>query len=156
MSPEKLMKFHGRPARKGLLFTRADTGRSLPPFFLTWKVRKSIEKLLPTEHHQRLRLYFDTFGCFHCLHKNVIYGGNGFCCRCLTVIRRRLKKLDKELRARFSDPSPDMQEFYLRPYSSARHLLADLIPKLGKRSSQRKPELKAPTKVYMKWLTKRV
>jgi hypothetical protein len=156
MSPEKPMKFHGCPARKGLLFTRADAGRSLPPFFLTSKVRKSIEKLLPTEHHQRLRLYFDTYGCLHCRLKNVIYGGNGFCFRCLSAIRKRLTKLDKELRARFSDPSPDMQEYYLRPYSTARHLLADLIPKLGKRSTQRKPELKAPTKVYMKWLTKRV
>src|SRR5258707_4779546 len=110
MSPEKPMKCHGRPARKGLLFTRADTGRSLPPFFLTCKVRKSIEKLLPTEHHQRLRLYFDTYGCLHCRLKNVIYGGHGVCCSCLCVINRAVGRLRKKMRDRYFDPTPDTQE----------------------------------------------
>jgi len=146
------MKFHGRPARKGLLFMRADTRRSLPPIFLTKKLHKSIERLIPTQHHQRLRLYFDTYGCLHCQHKNVVYGGNGFCRLCLSAIGKRMRKLDKDFREKFSDPSPDLQEEYLRPYSSARHLLADLIPKSGKRSTQRKPEPKSPSKVYMKWL----
>jgi hypothetical protein len=112
-----------------------------------------MEKLLPTEHHQRLRLYFETYGCLHCAHKDAIYGGNGFCRLCLCAIGKRLKKVDQELLKRLSDPPPDLQEVYLRPYRSARHLLADLIPKFGKRSIQRKPEPKSPTKVYMKWLT---
>ena len=155
MSPEKPMKFHGRPFRKGVLLTPVKTRRILPPFFVTSKLRKSIERLLPTAHHQRLRLYFDTYGCLHCQHKNVIYGGNGFCIRCLSAIGRRLRKVDKELRANFSDSPPDLEDEYLRPYNSARHLLADLIPKFAKRSTQRKPELKAPTKVYMKWLNQR-
>lgn len=155
MSPEKPMRYHGRPARRGVLFVRDGTRRSLPPLFLTLKLRKSIERLLPAEHHQRLRLYFDAYGCLHCRHKAAIYGGNGFCRLCLGAIGKRLKKVDKELRAMFSDPSPDLEEEYLRPYSSARHLLADLIPKMGKRLSQRKPEPKSPTKVYMKWLTQR-
>jgi len=148
------MKFSGRPARKGVLVTPARTrGKNLPPFFLTLKLRKSIERLLPSEHHQRLRLYFDTYGCLHCRHKEVIYGGNGFCRLCLCAIGKRLRKVDKELRTRLSDSPPNLEEVYLRPYSSARHLLADLIPKFGKRSTRRKPELKSPTKVYMKWLT---
>jgi hypothetical protein len=154
MSPKKPIKFPGRPARKGVLLTPALTRRrNLPPLFLTLKQRKSIERLLPSEHHQRLRLYFDTYGCLHCAHKAAIYGGNGFCRLCLCAIGKRLKKVDKELRKRLSDPQPDLQEVYLRPYSSARHLLADLIPKFGKRSIQRKPEPKSPSKVYMKWLT---
>ncbi len=155
MSPEEPMKFHGRPARKGILLVQDSTRRGLPPLFLTSRLRKSIERLLPTEHHLRLRLYFETYGCLHCQRKKVIYGGNGFCQRCLNVIRKRLRKVDQRLRTRFSDPSPDLQEEYLRPYSSARHLLADLIPQFGKRSAQRKPEPKSHTKVYMKWLTQR-
>jgi hypothetical protein len=154
MSPKKPIKFPGRPARKGVLLTTALTRTSnLPPLFLTLKLRKSMEKLLPTEHHQRLRLYFDTYGCLHCAHKATIYGGNGFCRLCLGAIGKRLKKVDKALRTRLSNPPTDLEEVYLRPYSSARRLLADLIPKLDKRLVQRKPEPKSPTKVYMKWLT---
>jgi hypothetical protein len=157
MSPEKPIKFQGRPARKGVLLAPADTRRgSLPPIFLTRKLHKSIERLLPAGHHLRLRLYFDTYGCLRCLHKDVIYGGNGFCRLCLGAIGKRLRKLDKELRGNLSDPQPDLEEAYLRPYNSARQLLADLIPRFGKRSTQRKPEPKSPTKVYMKWLTQRV
>lgn len=149
------MRYHGRPARKGVLFTQVGTRKNLPPLFLTRKLRKSMERLLPTEHHQRLRLYFDTYGCLHCRHKKVIYGGNGFCRLCLGAIGKRLRKVDKKLRTKFSDPSPDLQKEYLRPYSSARHLLADLMPDFGKRTTQRKPEPKSPTKVYVKWLTPR-
>jgi hypothetical protein len=149
------MRYHGRPVRKGPLSVRVGARGSLPPVFLTLKVRKSIEKLLPTEHHQRLRLYFDTYGCLHCRHKDAIYGGNGFCYLCLHAIEKRLKKVDKKLRAMFSDPSADLEEEYLRPYNAARQLLADLIPKFGNRSTQKKHEPKAPTKVYMKWLAYR-
>src|SRR5258707_14143645 len=106
MSPEKPMKCHGRPARKGLLFTRADTGRSLPPFFLTCKVRKSIEKLLPTEHHQRLRLYFDTYGCLHCRLKNVIYGGKGVFFLRLSAIKRGWGRVGKKKRREVYGPPP--------------------------------------------------
>jgi len=147
------MNFRGRPARRGVLTPVRTNKKSLPPLFLTVKLRRSIERLLPVRHHQRLRLYFDTYGCLRCLHNNVIYGANGFCRRCLIAVEKRLRKIDKELRARPSDPPPDLEEAYLRPYNSARQLLADLVPKMGKRSGQRKPEPKSPPKVYMKWLT---
>jgi hypothetical protein len=154
MPPEKPMNFPGRPARRGVLLTPARTNKkSLPPLFLTAKLRKSIERLLPIGHHRRLRLYFDTYGCLGCLRSDVIYGGNGFCKLCLIKIEKRLRKVDIELQARFSDPLPDLEEAYLRPYNSARQLLADLVPKMGKRSTQRRPEPKSPPKVYMKWLT---
>ncbi len=147
------MNFRGRPARRGVLTPVRINKKSLPPLFLTQKLRRSIERLLPVRHHQRLRLYFDTHGCLRCSHNNVIYGANGFCRRCLIAIEKRLRKVDRELRGRLSDPPPDLEEDYLRPYNSARELLADLVPKMGKRSTQRKPEPKSPPKVYMKWLT---
>jgi len=156
MSPEKLISLQDRPARREGLLTPVRTDkRTLPPFFLTRKLRRSIERLLPAEHHRRLRLYFATYGCLRCQHNDVIYGGNGFCCHCLRAIAKRLKKVDKELRAKFSDPTPNLEEVYLRPYNSARQLLADLVPKMNKRSAQRKPEPKSPPKVYVKWLAQR-
>lgn len=153
MPPEKPMNFRGRPVRRGILTPVRINKKSLPPLFLTQKLRRSIEHLLPVRHHQRLRLYFDTYGCLRCVHKNVIYGANGFCRLCLNAIEKRLRKIDKELRARPSDPPPDLEEAYLRPYNCARQLLADLVPKMGQRSGHRKPEPKSPPKVYMKWLT---
>jgi hypothetical protein len=153
MPPEKLISLQDRPARREGLLTPVRTNkRTLPPFFLTRQLRRSIERLLPAEHHQRLRLYFATYGCLRCQHNDVIYGGNGFCCLCLRAIAKRLKKVDKELRAKFSDPTPNLEEAYLLPYNSARQLLADLVPKMDKRSTQRKPEPKSPHKVYVKWL----
>jgi hypothetical protein len=154
MSPEKPIKLRGGPTRKGVLFTPGRTKRkTLPPLFLTMKLRRSIERLLPAGHHQRLRLYFDAYGCLRCLHKDVIYGVNGFCSLCLHTIEKRLKKVDRDLRARFSDPSPELKEDYLKPYDSARQLLADLVPKRGRRSTRRKPEPKSPPQIYFKWLT---
>jgi hypothetical protein len=101
-------------------------------------------------HNQRLRLYFDMYGCLRCLQKDVIYGGNGFCFRCLHGIEKPLKKVDEELRARLPDSPPDPNEAYLPPYNFARKLLADLVIKSGNSSKKRKPEPKSPPQIYPK------
>jgi hypothetical protein len=123
----------------------------MPPLFLTIKLRKTIERLLPVGHHQRLRQYFDIYGCLHCSRKSVIYGANGFCRPCISMIGKRIKKVDKELQARKPAPLPKLEETYLRPYNSARQLLADLMQKIGKGPIRKKPEPKSPPKVYLKF-----
>jgi hypothetical protein len=129
---------------------RANMG-SVPPLFLTIKLRKAIERLLPVGHHQRLHHYFDIYGCLHCSRKNVQYGANGFCMLCISMIGKRMRKVDKELRARKLAIPPKLEETYLRPYNSARQLLADLMPKIGKGPIRKKSEPKSPPKVYMKF-----
>ncbi len=124
---------------------------SVPPLFLTIKLRKTIERLLPVGHHQRLRQYFDTYGCLRCSRNKVVYGANGFCMLCISMIGKRMRKVDKELQARKPAPPPKLQETYLRPYNSARQLLADLMPKIGKGPIRGKPEPKSPPKVYLKF-----
>jgi hypothetical protein len=124
---------------------------SVPPLFLTIKLRKTIERLLPVEHHQRLRQYFNIYGCLHCSRNNVVYGANGFCKLCISMIGKRIRKVDKELQARRPAPPPKLEETYLRPYNSARQLLADLMPKTGKGAIRGKPEPKSPPKVYLKF-----
>lgn len=141
-------------ARTRASLTRVRAQRnSLPPLFLSKKLRRSIELLLPAGHHLRLRSYFDNHGCFRCSRRAVIYGANGFCELCLRMIEKRLLKVDEQLQNRFSEPPPDLQEAYLRPYRSARQLLADLVPKMGERTTQKRPIPKHPSKVYFKWLT---
>jgi hypothetical protein len=129
---------------------RANMG-SVPPLFLTIKLRKAIERLLPGGYYQRLRQYFDIYGCLHCSRKNVLYGANGFCMLCISMIGKRMRKVDKELRARKPALPPKLEETYLRPYNSARQLLADLMPKIGKGLIRKKPEPKSPPKVYLKF-----
>jgi len=125
---------------------------SVPPLFLTIKLRKAIERLLPSGHHQRLRKYFEIYGCLHCSRNNVLYGANGFCMVCISMIGKRIRKVDKKLRARKPELGPKLEEIYLRPYNSARQLLADLMPKIGKGLIRKKnSEPKSPPKVYLKF-----
>src|SRR5260370_17673159 len=129
MSPEKRIEFHGRPARKGVLLTPVRARRkSLPPLFLSLKLRRTIERLLPAGHHQRLRLYFDTYGCLRCLHNDVIYGGNGFFLRCLPMIYNRLNKSEKQPQARLSDPPPTPEEAFPLPFNPPLQLPSALLP----------------------------
>jgi hypothetical protein len=130
--------------------TGANMG-SVPPLFLTIKLRKAIERLLPVAHHQRLRQYFEIYGCLHCSRNKVLYGANGFCMICISMIGKRMRKLDKDLRERKPAHPPKLEETYLRPYNSARRLLADLMPKTGKGPTRKKPEPKFPPKVYMRF-----
>jgi hypothetical protein len=125
---------------------------TLPPPFLTLKLRRSVERLLPPGHHRRLRLYFETYGCLRCARTKMIYGANGFCICCLRMIEKRLKKIDTKIQASVQAPRPGLEEIYLRPYKAARELLADLVPKIARKSSQNKPESKSPPQTYFRCL----
>ena len=154
MSPKKSIISRRPSDRQKTLRPGSQTKRTtLPPLFLTIKLRKSIERLLPTGHHQRLRYYFDTHGCLRCSHNDVIYGGNGFCNLCLHMIEKRLRKVDREMQTRLCVPQPNLEEAYLRPYNSARQLLSDLVLKIDNRTAQKKAEPKHPPRIYLKWST---
>ena len=151
MSPKKQLNFRSRTRS---LATIPITKRmdSVPPLFLSVQLRKNIERLLPGGYHQRMRRYFDTHGCLHCSHNDVGYGANGFCIRCVRMIGKRMRKVDKELEANGSEPAPNLQEIYLRPYDSARQMLADLVPRIRKTPIRRTLEPKPPSKVYLNLL----
>ena len=141
-----------KPARRLVPVTPArEYLQSVPPLFLTKRLRKTIERLLPIGHHERLRQYFDIYGCLHCSRRAVVYGANGFCRLCISMLGKRIRKIDKELQARKAIPPPKREEIYLRSYNRARQLLADLRLTIGKRTIQARPDLKTPTKVYLKF-----
>src|ERR1700719_2498128 len=146
MPSEKSVNSRKRARRLDLVQLAKASMESVPPLFLTVKLRKTIERLLPVEHHQRLRRYFDIYGCLHCSRRRVIYGANGFCRLCISMIGKRIRKVDEELQARRLVTQPKLEETYLQPYNSARQLLADLIQKTAKRSIRGKPEPKSPPK----------
>lgn len=148
------MNFQRRPAVGSTAYApdRLRTAQSLPPFFLTAESRRNIERLLPNQHYQRLRLYFDTFGCIRCSQSDVLYGSNGLCRTCINTIGKRLRKLDVKLRAVFPNKPEHLEESFLRPYRSARRLLADLVPKITNRSTRDKPIPKSKPAIYLEWL----
>ena len=129
--------------KRPLVFPR-DT-RTMPPLFVA-KATRQIDRMLPTRHHERLRKYFETYGCLHCSLKRVVYGANGFCSNCISAIGKRLRKIDKLLKASYSTRlrDEDVRGAYLKPYLSARKLLADLVPK------SRKPDPQLPYAVYLR------
>lgn len=151
MPSEKSINSRKPTRRLGLVRSIRANIQSVPPLFLTVKLRKTIERLLPAGHHQRLRQYFDVYGCLRCSRNNVVYGANGFCMLCINMIGKRMRQVDKELRARKPALPPKLEETYLRPYNSARQLLADLMPKIGKRPIRKRPEPKSPPKIYLKF-----
>jgi hypothetical protein len=151
MPSEKSMNSRKPTRRLGPVMPIRANMESVPPLFLAIKLRKTIERLLPVGHHKRLRQYFDIYGCLRCSRNNVVYGANGFCMLCINMISKRMRKVGKELRARRPALPPKLEETYLRPYNSARQLLADLMPKIGKGPIRKNPEPKSPPKVYMKF-----
>jgi len=151
MPSDKSMNSRKPVRRWGRVMPVRANMESVPPLFLTIKLRKAIERLLPVGHYQRLRQYFNIYGCLHCSRKNVLYGANGFCMVCISMIGKRMRKVDKALRTRKPALPPKLEETYLRPYNSARQLLADLMPKIGKGLIRKKLEPKSPPKVYMKF-----
>jgi hypothetical protein len=151
MPSQKSVTSGGPDRRLGSVTSAMKHLQSVPPLFLTKKLRKTIERLLPIGHHQRLRQYFDIYGCLHCSRRALVYGANGFCRLCISMLGKRIRKIDKDLQARKPVPPPKLEEIYLRSYNRARRLLADLRPAIGKRPIQARPDLKTPTKVYLKF-----
>ena len=153
MSPKKSINSSAHQLWRGVVSpAMRPVKRTLPPVIVTNKLRKAIERLLPIEHHQRLRFYFETHGCLSCSRNNRIYGANGFCKPRIGTIEERLPKLDIELLTRLHAPPADLEETLLRPYRFTRQLFGDLVPTMGPRSSQAKPEPKSPPKIYIKCL----
>lgn len=148
MPSDETLDSGNRIRRRGQKTRLRAIAGSMPPIFTTRKLRKAIEQFLPARHHQRLHEYFEKHGCLHCSRKDVLYGANGFCMGCISKIGKRIRKIDKELRARKPAKQDDS---YLRPYNSARRMLADLLPTIGKGRGRKKPMAKSPPKVYMKF-----
>lgn len=96
-----------------------------PPWFVSKAMIKQVEAILPSYYHQRLRRYFDRYGCIRCNRRKAMYGGNGLCLLCIGLVGDRLKRIDaKLLRSLAVDPMEPSKGF-LRKRESARELLAD-------------------------------
>jgi len=62
----------------------------LQPWFLPKDTAFQIRAILPLGHRHRMKFFFDDYGCMRCKKRNVAYGSNGFCKRCLAQVKLRL------------------------------------------------------------------
>ena len=99
------------------------------PWFLNKELLGRIQKLLPYYYHARFRLYFNRYGCMRCGRKNVMYGCNGLCTKCLALISDRLKRSDRAMKRRYGVDPASASRALLRRMMSARELLADIRPR---------------------------
>lgn len=60
------------------------------PWFLPKASRLAINSLISPDYRNKMRAYFDDYGCMRC-GKHDVYDCNGMCLPCNQLIRRRLK-----------------------------------------------------------------
>jgi hypothetical protein len=97
----------GYDAYKPLGVVDNDGKLVLQPWFVPEEICRAIQKLIPQLHIKKMRYYFDDHGCIRCRRKKVLYGGNGFCDRCLQrlmyrviqSLRKRIANLEKDIPA---------------------------------------------------------
>lgn len=61
------------------------------PWFLPRASRLAINSLIPPDYRNKMRFYFDDYGCMVC-GKHELYESNGMCFACHRLVRSRLKK----------------------------------------------------------------
>ena len=97
-----------------------------PPWFLSKKVARQIDELLPYYYHMRFRFYFDRYGCIRCASKDQVYCCSGLCLPCQGLISDRLKRTDKLMHKLYGPETQKPTKAFLKRLTSARELLADL------------------------------
>jgi hypothetical protein len=72
-------------------FARAgDEDIFLQPWYMPKPVSLQMRKILPSIHLAKMRFYFDDHGCLRCERRDILYGSNGMCENCSTIVRGRL------------------------------------------------------------------
>jgi hypothetical protein len=102
------------------------------PWFLPKQSRLAINSLIPPGYRNKMRAYFDDYGCMVCGAEQVGYEVNGMCRPCHQTIVRRLKGC---VRRRMAGKSYDRaDQFMLRRAKLAKKLLGRFSPNSSARS----------------------
>jgi hypothetical protein len=86
------------PSLKRRSIVRTDTIMGIPSddavFMLPWYLPKqtylAVRSMLPNIHINKMRYYFDDYGCIRCERRDVLYKTNGLCEACNAIVRFRL------------------------------------------------------------------
>jgi hypothetical protein len=98
----------------------------LQPWFLSQDTACAIRRIIPDLFLNKMRYYFEDWGCLVCGSKRRIYMSNGMCKQCVTRIRKRLfSSLERRRMTASEGPASDLVSGEER-VRSARILLCDL------------------------------
>ncbi len=91
------------------------------PWFLPKQSCLTINGLIPPGYRNKMRAYFDDYGCMICGHVNVLYRANGMCIPCHQTVIRRLRRSVRRRITGKPDNRSDL--FMLRRAKLAKKLL---------------------------------
>jgi hypothetical protein len=102
------------------------------PWFLPRHSQLAINSLIPPGYRNKMRAYFDDYGCMICGGTDVIYDCTGMCIPCHHTIVRRLRRCVRRRMAKKPDGRADL--FMLRRAKLAKKLLGRFSPNWRARS----------------------
>jgi hypothetical protein len=98
----------------------------LQPWFLSKDIATAVRRIIPHLFLNKMRYYFEDWGCLVCGSKRRVYLSNGMCSPCVTRIRKRLCScLERRSLTPSEGPKSDLMSGEER-VRSARTLLRDL------------------------------
>ena len=107
-------------------------------------VYRKMQVLVPSSYYERMRLYFELYGCILCRGKRRMYFSSGMCFRCAVRVRERLGRCDRVLAKRHSEQLKPPSNELLRRIASARSLLAGMVGAKKHRVGRRARYVKGP------------
>ena len=102
------------------------------PWFLPKRSRLAINAIIPPGYRNKMRAYFDDYGCMVCGGMDLIYCCNGLCIRCHQTVVRRLRRSVRRRMTRKPDDRADL--FMQRRAKLAKKLLGRFSPNWRARS----------------------
>jgi hypothetical protein len=109
------------------------------PWFLPRHSRLAINSIIPPGYRNKMRAYFDDYGCMICGGMDLIYDANAMCIRCHKTVRRRLWMSVK--RRMQSHPEDRADLFMIRRAKLAKKILGRFSPNWRARSLRQRSEI---------------
>ena len=102
------------------------------PWFLPRRSRLAINSIIPPGYRNKMRAYFDDYGCMVCGGMDLVYDSNGMCIRCYKTVTRRLRR---SVRRRMTGKPDDRADLFMqRRAKLAKKLLGRFSPNWRARS----------------------
>jgi hypothetical protein len=108
------------------------------PWFLPKCSRLAINAIIPPGYRNKMRAYFDDYGCMVCGGMDLVYDSNGMCIRCHQTVVRRLRQ---SVRRRMTGKPDDRADLFMqRRAKLAKKLLGRFSPNWRARSLRHPPD----------------
>ena len=109
------------------------------PWFLPRHSRLAINSIIPPGYRNKMRWYFDDYGCMVCGGMDLVYSANAMCIRChQTVIRRLRTSVKRRIQ---SHPKNRLDLFMIRRAKLAKKILGRFSPNWRARSLRQRSDI---------------